>query len=134
MIGAPYYSDRVRIGPVIFCIILSTYALSQLHFDSSKSKLFYRIICVILLLSASQALLKAKFDIMFFYNDTIAREQYVLNEKSKGTKDITVVSPYIPVTKYCGAWGLDNLTEDSSSWVNDAYSNYYNINTVSVRK
>lgn len=134
MIGAPYYSDRVRIGPVIFCIILSTYALSQLHFDSSKSKLFYRIICVILLLSASQALLKAKFDIMYFYNDTIAREQYVLNEKSKGTIDIEVARSYIPVTKYCGAWGLDNLTENSSSWVNVAYSNYYNINSVSVRK
>lgn len=132
MIAAPYYSDRVRIGPLLFGTMLCSHLVYKISYDTIRKRIVLLVACVFMVLGIMQAFLKNKFDIMCFYNDSIQRENFVIDQRNKGIYDVIVSDPYNAISTYNGAYSIDNLNQDPDSWVNVSYAHYYGIHSVKV--
>lgn len=64
---------------------------------------------------------------------TKAREEYILDQRANGNRNITVkviTHKYPFRAKHDGLTGLSDITDDSNYWINEVIANYYNIDSI----
>ena len=132
MVLSPYSNNgRAMFGATIFLIIACVYCISGLSLRSIS----YRVIS-----TGFMFVLATQFIITFFsgYSDIRTtklnfnkRHSYIELQISQG--NLNVVVPYFtsyPQTKYNAMYGLEDLADDASHWINAPYANKYGIDSI----
>ncbi len=70
-------------------------------------------------------------DIVSYEKRNTAKVEYTLKEKAKGNKDIILLRNY-PSTKYCAAYGLEDINTDPKHWTNGGFARYFGVKQVRV--
>lgn len=133
MVGAPCYSDRVKVIAIYFGAVLCGYVYSKLKIETTRSRLLSMVCCICMIGSIVHSVQKATYDIYAYEEDNNRRIETILSEKAKGNADVVVGIPYKPISKYNGAYDLENVTEDPNHWVSSAYAFYYGVKTVRMK-
>ena len=133
MIVSPYFTERARLGTLVLGIIACVSLYPYLEIRTIEWK---KVICIVAVMMT--AILGS--DIKAGYKDIVSYEKrnnekvaYTLIEKEKGHKDIIVIRNY-PSTKYCAAWGLEDINVDPKHWTNTGYAHYFGVRSVRVSK
>ena len=132
MLGSPYYTDRAKLGSLLLCIILVCHLYTWLDFSNFKIRQTVAIIGVALFLCMCSDYVKAMRDINSYEIREKQRIAYALSEKQNGNLHV-IVEKNSPATKYCAAWGLEDISTNTEHWVNRSFAGYYELKTVRVK-
>lgn len=132
MVGAPYYADRSKLGSLLFCLILLGYLYTKLELTDLRSR---KVCCVILLVLTVMSLKDfntGRKDILAYEGREKAKIAYALQEKEAGRADVIVPHNY-PTTKYCAAWGLEDINKDPKHWTCTPFARYHGLSSVRTK-
>lgn len=128
MSAVPDYPERAIFGSMILMIASDLTLLSE-FLKIKKCEKIVPILCVILLYAASISAMYGILDVYEYHRNISFREAYIKEELAKGNTHVRV--PKIEAkTKYSGAYGLLDITNESDHWMNGAYARYYHLDTI----
>lgn len=134
MLAAPSSPERTwYIVCVYFILAIGTLYRS---FEIPNSHLYKKII-TIACVGITLFLFVSMIDTILYSRDisiqTKAREEYILDQKANGSRNITVkviTHKYPFRAKHDALTGLSDITEDPHYWINEGIANYYNIDFI----
>ena len=133
MIASPYFTDRARLGTLVLGIIACMSVYPYLVLDSKKYQKITALVAVIVLALLASDIKAGYKDIVAYEKRDMAKVAYTLQQKEKGNMDIILPKNY-PSTKYCAAWGLEDISENTKHWTNTGYARYFGVKTVRTVK
>lgn len=128
MMGSPYFADRAKLGTLSFCIIIAARLYAYLDM-SLKIKQAVFVCTISLLCITSSQFNTAKKDIMLYETRTQQNLDIVKAAKESNILDVTIYANK-PETKYCAAYGLEDISKDYSYWTSKGFARYYGLKTV----
>lgn len=132
MAAAPYYADRAKLGSLLFCLILIGYFYSKIEMSSLDTKKIVSILTVCMLVMIGKDFNIARKDIRAYELRNNAKVEYALREKSLGNIDVILPRNY-PTTKYCAAWGLEDINKNPKHWTCTGFARYFGLRTVRTK-
>lgn len=132
MAAAPYYADRAKLGSLLFCLILIGYFYSKIEMSSLDTRKIVGILTVCMLVMIVKDFNTARKDIVAYELRNNAKVEYALREKSKGKLDVVLPHNY-PKTKYCAAWGLEDINKNPKHWTCTGFARYFGLRTVRTK-
>lgn len=144
MIFARYYAPRSMLASICFGIVASLILFTALLDERGHCRnysIFQRLVhkgrgaiglgVVIIAVGGLSIIQGGKF-IYMYYNADRARVSYIEDEKAKGNLDVVVWTLGARENKYVAAHGLEDITPDITSWLNEPKAKYYGLNTIRV--
>ncbi len=131
MIASPYFTERARLGPLVLTTICCAALYPYVNITKIEAR---KALCVLSLLAVAflgQMIKHGYKDIVNYEKRNTAKVEYTLQEKAKGNPDIILPRNY-PSTKYCAAWGLDDINPDPKHWTSVGYAHYFGVKQVRV--
>lgn len=132
MVGAPYYADRAKLGSILFALILIGYLYTKFDMSNIQSKKCVAVIIGVLLLMTFKDWNQGRKDIKAYEARNQAKVEYALNEKAVGNLDVVLPNNY-PSTKYCAAWGLEDINKDPKHWTCTGFAHYFGLHSVRTK-
>ncbi|MDO4920999.1 MAG: DUF6056 family protein [Phascolarctobacterium sp.] len=132
MAAAPYYADRAKLGSLLFCLILIGYFYTKIETENLDARKVISIFTVCLLIMIGKDFNAARKDIRAYELRNNEKVEYALQEKSKGNLDIVLPRNY-PQTKYCAAWGLEDINKNPKHWTCTGFARYFGLRTVRTK-
>lgn len=131
MIVSPYFTERARLGTIVLAIIsvMTLYPYVEIAKAQSQKLLFVAGVIMLALLGSDAKM--AYHDIVSYEKRNAAKVEYTLKEREKGNEDIILLRNY-PSTKYCAAYGLEDINTNPKHWTNGSFARYFGVKQVRV--
>ena len=133
MVVSPFWADRAKIGTIVLAIISVMTLYPYVEIAKVESKKLLLLVGVLMLTFLGSDLKMAYKDIVSYEKRDTAKVQYTLKEKEKGNMDIIVPRNY-PSTKYCAAYGLEDINENPKHWTSRGFARYFGVKSVRTVK
>lgn len=132
MVGAPYYADRAKLGSLLFVLILVGYFYTKIDTSSSITRKVIAIFMLTLLIMTVKDWNQGRKDIKAYEARNKAKVEIALAEKAKGNLDVVLPHNY-PSTRYCAAWGLEDINKDPKHWTCTGFAHYFGLRSVRTK-
>lgn len=132
MIGAPYFADRAKLGPLVFCLIAFCNLYVQFQVEDLQIKEIIIVTATIAGILMVQNYKIAYGDIISYEKRDKAKIEYALKEKQKGNIDIILPRNY-PKTRFAAPYGLEDINKDPKHWTCTGFARYFGLHSVRTR-
>ncbi len=132
MIASPYFTERARLGPLVLTTISCATLYPYLGIKGTEAQKTLCVLSLLITAFCGQMVKDGYRDIISYEKRNTAKVEYTLQEKAKGNPDIILPRNY-PSTKYCAAWGLDDINTNPKHWTNTGYARYFGVKQVRVK-
>lgn len=129
MVAAPFFADRAKAGTLYFAVITLCSLYVQLDFKNINFKKVTAICISTFTILTLFNYRIANRDIRAYEQRNKAKIAHVLSEKLRGNTNV-VISRNYPGTKYCAAWGLEDISKNVKHWTNTGFARYFGLNSV----
>ena len=131
MVASPSFTERARLGPLVLSVICCLSLYPYLDVGKVQTRKILCIAALILFTLLGSNVRRGYTDIVSYEKCDKAKVEYALKEKAKGNQDIILLRNY-PSTRYCAAYGLEDIDIDPKYWTNEGFAHYYGVKQVRV--
>lgn len=132
MVLAAYFPNRAWFGIVCFAIISIGFLWNELTKSNNWINELNRIIIVLCIPIFTSNYIHAYRTINVMNSEYTQRNEYIKSEKEKGNLDIIVDEIY-PLSPYCAAYNIQDLSDNPNEFYNVYLSKYYNVNSIRLK-
>ena len=132
MVGAPYYADRAKLGSLLFVLILIGYFYTKVDISSIVTRKVISVIMLTLVILTAKDWNQGRKDIKAYEVRNKTKVEFALAEKAKGNLDVVLPNNY-PGTRYCAAWGLEDINKDPKHWTCTGFAHYFALRSVRTK-
>ena len=126
-IFAAYFTYRHLCFSVVFTVLGSLLLLSGLLEKGRKS--LPALLTGLMTVAFVFNFLLGALDILVIYGKALERERIIAEALAAGERDI-VLEMYVPATKYCAAYKLEDLSPVTNEWPNHSLALYYGFDNL----